>query len=74
MKAVNINNMPAKHRHWPALITTPSEIACLTFGLASSVPIQRNRVGIALQVLNDGWQSGVGGTALRLGPSILPAV
>ena len=57
LKAVNINNTPAKHRHRRALVTTRSEIACLTFGLASSVPLRRNRAAIALQVLNDGWQS-----------------
>lgn len=57
LKVVNINNMPAKHRHQCALITTLNEIACVTFGLASFVPIQRSCVGIALQVLNDGWQS-----------------
>lgn len=61
LKVVNINNMPTKHRHQCALITTPSETACLTFALASSAPIQRSRVGIALQVLNDGWQSGARG-------------
>jgi len=61
LKAANINNMPAKHRHRRALITTRSEVACLAFGLASSVPIRRRCAGIALQVLNDGWQSRAGG-------------
>lgn len=74
LKVVNINNMPAKHRHWCALITTPSEIACLAFGLASSVPIQRSCVGIALQVLNDGWQNGIRSRRDHSqGGSLLPA-
>lgn len=61
LKAMNINNVPAKHRHWCALITTWREITCPAFGLALSVPIQSSCVGIALQVLNDRWQSGARG-------------
>lgn len=43
LKVVNMNNMPAKHRHRHALVTTPSKIVCPALGLASSVPIRRER-------------------------------
>lgn len=73
LRAVNINNTPAKCRHQHALNTTPSEIACLTSGLASSAPIQRSRVGIMLQALNTDGRAGAGGSALRV-PLTSPAV